>query len=64
MTPEEKLEAYEKMQGYVAAEYAALSEKLEALKAADKTRTVTYREGIGKRMYYKSLLELYQKFGL
>lgn len=64
MTEEEKLAAYERMHRSIADEYASLSQKLEALKAEEKTKTVTYREALGRRMYCKSLLELYEKFGL
>ena len=41
MTPEEKLAAYERMQAFVKSEYTALTEKMEKLKAEDKTKTVS-----------------------
>ncbi len=63
-TPEEKLAAYERMQAFVKSEYTALTEKMEKLKAEDKTKTVSYRESLGYRTYYKAVLELYEKFGL
>lgn len=64
MTEEEKLAAYERMHRSIADEYASLSQEPEALKTERKTGTVSCREAPGRRMYCKSLLELYEKFGL
>lgn len=52
------------MKAWIANEYETLTEKLAALKAAEKTGTVTYRESLGRKCYYKGILEIYEKFGL
>ena len=64
MTEEERLKAYDEMKAWIEIEYETLTEKLAALKAAEKTRTVTYRESLGRKCYYKGILEIYEKFGL
>ena len=64
MTEEEKFAAYEKMHEWVKDEVARLTEKLEKLKSEGKTKTVSYRETLGWRTYYKEILELYERFGL
>lgn len=52
------------MHEWVKDEVARLTEKLEKLKSEGKTKTVSYRETLGWRTYYKELLELYERFGL
>ena len=52
MTEEERLKAYDEMKAWIENEYETLTEKLAALKAAEKTRTVTYRESLGRKCYY------------
>ena len=64
MTEEEKFAAYEKMHEWVKDEVARLTEKLEKLKAEEKSKTVAFRESLGWRTYSKGLLELYERFGL
>lgn len=64
MTDQEKLAAYESMRAEVERRYAELLSTLERLKAEGRTKTVTYRENLGWKQYYRAILELYQKYGL
>ena len=61
MTREEQ---FEKMLADVQANYAAVSAKMEKLKAEDKTKTVTYRELMGNRMLLQHMLTMYRSYGL
>ena len=38
--------------------------EMEKLKLAGKERTATYRQYLGNRMLYKSMLERYKRYGL
>lgn len=64
MSPEEKLQAYEKMQNAIQAEYKQVDAQMEELKAAGKTKTVTYKTLFGKKMMYKNMLSMYELYGL
>ena len=64
MRPEEKLEAYEKMHGMVQKEYEEISEKMEKLKAEGRVKSATYRQLMGRKMTYSTILELYKLYGL
>ena len=54
MGEKERLEAFEKMLGAVQRQFEETSEKMERLKAQDKTKSATYRQ----------LLDLYKLYGL
>ena len=64
MTPEEKLQSYEKMQAAIRAEYDSMTAQMEELKAAGKTKTVTYKTLFGRRGMYKNMLSMYEIYGL
>lgn len=64
MSPEEKLQLYEKMQRAIQEEHDRMTAQMEELKAADKTKSVTYRTLLGKRMMYKNMLSMYELYGL
>lgn len=49
MNSEEKLQAYEKMQNAIHAEYDNISIQMEQLKKEGKTKTVTYKTLFGKK---------------
>lgn len=38
--------------------------QMEALKAAGKEKSATYRQYFGNRVLYRTILELYRKYGL
>lgn len=64
MNPEEKLALYEKMKNGIQTEYDSISVQMEKLKDAGKTKTVTYKTLLGKKMMYKNMLDLYKLYGI
>ena len=60
----ERLEAFEKMLGAVQRQFEETSEKMERLKAQDKTKSATYRQLMGNRLIYRNMLDLYKLYGL
>lgn len=64
MSPEKKLDAYEKMHDMVRKEYEEIVEKMEKLKAEGRVKSVTYRQLMGRKMTYSTILELYKVYGL
>ncbi len=64
MNNEARLEAFEKMLSAVRDGYASASEKMINLKAEGKEKTVTFRQLMGDKMLYKSMLSMYKIYGL
>ncbi len=64
MNNEARLEASEKMLSAVRDGYASASEKMINLKAEGKEKTVTFRQLMGDKMLYKSMLSMYKIYGL
>lgn len=64
MSPEEKLDAYEKMHYMVQKEYEEISEKMDKLKTEGRVKSATYRQLMGRKMTYSTILELYKVYGL
>lgn len=64
MTSEEKLAAYEAMQEFVKERYRASVARMAELKAAGREKSATYRQMMGDKMQYQSMLLLYQMYGL
>ncbi|HIT06143.1 MAG TPA: hypothetical protein IAB53_05810 [Candidatus Scybalocola faecipullorum] len=64
MGEKERLEAFEKMLGAVQRQFEETSEKMERLKAQDKTKSATYRQLMGNRLIYRNMLDLYKLYGL
>ena len=64
MGVKERLEAFEKMLGAVQRQFEETSEKMERLKAQDKTKSATYRQLMGNRLIYRNMLDLYKLYGL
>ena len=64
MTNEEKLAAYEAMQEFVKECYRASAARMAELKAAGREKSATYRQMMGDKMQYQSMLLLYQMYGL
>lgn len=60
----DRLEAFEKMLADIQqqAEYEAA--QLEKLKAEGKEKTATFRQYMGNRLLYKTLLAKYRQYGL
>lgn len=61
MTREQR---FEQMLADTKRDYAAAVEKMEKLRLENKTKTVTYRELMGNKLFYQNLLDLYEKYGL
>ena len=55
---------FEKMLAFVQEKYADTVKKMEALKAADKTKSATFRQLMGDKLMYQNMLTLYKLYGL
>ena len=60
----EREENFEKMLAFVQRKYADTTEKMEVLKAADKTKSATFRQLMGDKLMYQNMLSLYRLYGL
>ena len=60
----EREENFEKMLGFVQQKYADTTAKMEVLKAADKTKSATFRQLMGDKLMYQNMLTLYKLYGL
>ena len=60
----EREEKFEKMLAFVQQKYADTTAKMEALKAADKTKSATFRQLMGDKLMYQNMLTLYKLYGL
>lgn len=59
-----RLEAFEQMLTAIETEYRDVCEKMEKLKAQDKTKTVTYRQLFARKLLYGDMLGKYEIYGL
>ena len=57
-------ENFEKMLVFVQEKYADTTAKMEVLKAADKTKSATFRQLMGDKLMYQNMLMLYKLYGL
>lgn len=64
MENESRLEAFERMLKAVQENYRTADEKMRQLKAEGKEKTATYRQLMGNKMQYQSMLSLYEIYGL
>lgn len=64
MENESRLEAFERMLKAVQENYRNADEKMRQLKAEGKEKTATYRQLMGNKMQYQSMLSLYEIYGL
>ena len=60
----EREETFEKMLAFVQQKYADTAAKMEQMKAADKTKTATFRQLMGDKLMYQNMLTLYKLYGL
>ena len=60
----EREERFERMLAEIQAEYAAIEQKMAALRAEGKTKTVTFRQLMGNKLTYQSMLTMYRDHGL
>ena len=59
-----RLDAFEAMLAEIQEQAALEADQMEALKAAGKEKTATYRQYLGNRLLYKVMLDKYREHGL
>ena len=57
-------ENFEKMLDFVQQKYADAAAQMDKLRAADKTKTATFRQLMGDKLLYQNMLTLYKLYGL
>lgn len=57
-------EKFEKMLAFVQQKYADTVERMEVLKAENKTKSATFRQLMGDKLTYQNILTLYKLYGL
>ena len=60
----EREERFERMLQEIQAEYASIEQKMAVLRAEGKTKTVTFRQLMGNKLMYQSMLTMYRDHGL
>ena len=60
----EGLDAFEAMLADVIEQSEMEREKMEALKAAGREKSATYRQYFANRMLHKQMLDLFRRYGL
>ena len=63
-TMSEREERFERMLQEIQAEYASIEQKMAVLRAEGKTKTVTFRQLMGNKLMYQSMLSMYREHGL
>ena len=61
---ENRIENFEKMLSDVQRNYEDTVLKMEKIKAEGKTKSATYRQLMGNKMTYQSMLSMYRIYGL
>ncbi len=64
MTDRERLEAFEEMLRNIQKEYDSIQRQMDDLKEKGKTRSATYRQLMGRKMTYQSMISMYEVYGL
>lgn len=60
----DRLESFEKMLADVQRSYQETVEQMAALKAQGKEKTVTFRQLMGSKLTYQTMLSMYKSYGL
>ena len=60
----EREERFERMLAEIQAEYASIEQRMAVLRAEGKTKTVTFRQLMGNKLMYQSMLTMYRDHGL
>ena len=60
----EREERFERMLQEIQAEYASIEQTMAVLRAEGKTKTVTFRQLMGNKLMYQSMLSMYREHGL
>lgn len=61
---QQRLEAFERMLSDVQESQRQTIARMEALKAQGKEKTVTFRQLMGSKLMYQSVLSMYRSYGL
>lgn len=61
---EERLNSFEKMLSDILVRYNSVVEKMAALKAEGKEKTVTYRQLFADKLQMQTILSYYRTYGL
>ena len=60
----DELEKYRNMPSYIKRLYKECETEIDKLKKENKTKTITFREAMGKKGFYAKLLSLYGEYGI
>ena len=60
----ERLEAFEEMLRNIQKEYDSIQRQMDDLKEQGKTKSATYRQLMGRKMTYQSMISMYEVYGL
>ena len=60
----DRLEAFERMLADLQARLAATEERMQALRAQGKAKSVTFRQLMGEKLQLQAMLELYKMYDL
>ena len=60
----DRLEAFERMLADLQARLAATEERMQALRAQGKDKSVTFRQLMGEKLQLQAMLELYKMYDL
>ena len=60
----DRLEAFERMLADLKARMAATEERMQALRAQGKEKSVTFRQLMGEKLQLQAMLELYKMYDL
>ena len=61
---QQRLEAFERMLADVQESQLQTVARMDALKAQGKEKTVTFRQLMGSKLMYQSVLSMYRSYGL
>ena len=64
MTKEERLAAFEEMLAVILERYETTTEKMTALKAEGREKTVTYKQLFADKLQLQAILSYYRAYGL
>ncbi|MCI7606843.1 MAG: hypothetical protein MSS69_08820 [Spirochaetales bacterium] len=59
-----ELEKYRKMHSDIKRLYKECEKEMESLKVQNKTKTISFREAMGKKGFYAKILSMYSKYGI
>lgn len=60
----QRLEAFEEMLKNIQKEHDSIQRQMEDLKENGKTKSATYRQLMGRKMTYQSMISMYEVYGL